>query len=111
MGHGMGLGDLIPVVGFRGNSQKLLLFWDIENLKIANSGLFYTRRVTQNKEIATSKDTVKDCQPEEKFCCLKIKLTHPDKHKKLIFLRFSFLKNEECSFFSFKYDIKYLLCQ
>ena len=40
--------------------------------------MFYTRRVTQNKKIATSKDTIKDYQPEEKICCLKNKLIDPN---------------------------------
>ena len=32
---------------------------------IGNSGLIYTRRVTQNKQITTTKDNMKDCQLED----------------------------------------------
>ena len=31
-------------------------------------------KITQTKQIETSKDTMKDCQPDDKFCCLKNKL-------------------------------------
>ena len=48
---------------------------------------------------------MKDRQPEKKLCCLKNKLTYPNKNSKIIFLYFSFLKNEETSSFSFKYDV------
>ena len=54
---------------------------------------------------------MKDYQPEKKFYCLKNKLTHRNKNSKIIFLYFSFLKNEEISSFSFKYDEQYVLCQ
>ena len=54
---------------------------------------------------------MKDCKSEKKFYCLKNKLTYPNKNSKINFLYFSFLKNEEISLFSFKYDIQYVLCQ
>ena len=54
--------------------------------------------MTQNKEIATSKDTMKDYRLEEKCPCLKNKLTYPNKHNKLIFLHFAFLKMKKVVF-------------
>ena len=110
MGHCMGFGGVIPLVRSRGKAPKAPTILRYLKPDIAFSGLFFTRRVTQNKGIATSKDTMKDCQPEEKLCCLKNQLTYPNKHSKLIFLHFSFLKNEGSSFSSFKHDIKYVLC-
>ena len=41
-------------------------------------------RVTQNKQIATSKDTMKDCQLEGNFFCLRNKLVYPNKNNKMI---------------------------
>ena len=47
---------------------------------MTNFVLFYTRQLTYNKQIATSKDTMKDCQLKEKFCDLKKKrFTYPNK--------------------------------
>ena len=66
-------------------------------MKIANSGLVYTRRVTQDQEIATSKDMMEDCQSES-FCYLKNQLIYPNENSKTIFLYFSFLKREEIGF-------------
>ena len=57
--------------------------------------MFYTGRVTQNQQIATSKDMMKDYQSEEKVCHLKDKLIYPNKNSKTIFLYFTFSKNEE----------------
>ena len=37
---------------------------------------------------------MKDCQLEEKFCYLKVKLTYPNKNK----LHLPFLKKEQISF-------------
>ena len=37
------------------------VFWGVQ-LSIPVSQMFYTRRVTHNKQIATSKDMMKDCQ-------------------------------------------------
>ena len=68
-------------------------------MKIANSGLFYTGKLTQNQQIATSKDMMKDCQSEYKFCCLKNKLIDPNKNSKIIFLYFSFLKKKQINYF------------
>ena len=48
-----------------------------------------------------------DCQSEEKFCYLKNKLIYPNKSSKIIFLYFSFSKNEEISFFL----LQNVLCQ
>ena len=96
MGHCMGFVSVILLVGSKGKAPRAATI--LRYLKITNFGLFYTRRVTQNKDIATSKDTMKDCQPEEKFYCLKNKLTYPNKHSKLIFLHFPFLNNERSSF-------------
>ena len=50
----------------------------------------------------TSKDTMKDCQSEEKSCYLKIKLTYPNKNSKMFSLYFSFIKNKEISFVLFQ---------
>ena len=52
-----------------------------------------------NKQITTSKDMMKDCKSEEKFCYLRNKFTYPNKNSKIIFLYFSFLKDKEISFF------------
>ena len=59
---------------------------------MANSELFYTRRVTQNKQAATSKDTMKGFQLEKKFCYLKNKSFYSDKKKKNNFSLFLFFK-------------------
>ena len=40
-------------------------------MKVADSGLFYNIRVTQNQQKGTSKDMMKDFKLEEKFCYLK----------------------------------------
>ena len=54
---------------------------------------------------------MKDSKSEKKFYCLKNELTYPNKNRKIIFLYFSFFKNEEISSFSFKYDVQYVLFQ
>ena len=72
MRYCMGLGGVIPLVGSKGKTQKAPNI--LRYLKIANSGLFYSRRVTQNKQTGTSKNTMKYSQSEEKFCYLKHKL-------------------------------------
>ena len=49
-------------------------------MKIPNSRLLYTWRVTQNKQITTEKRYVmKDCQLKEKFCANRTyKITYLD---------------------------------
>ena len=54
---------------------------------------------------------MKACQVEEKFCYLKNKLAYPNKRSKLIFLDFFFQKKKKVNFFSFNYDVKYMVCQ
>ena len=108
---GMGLGGVVPLVGSKGKAPKaptVLRYLKPENTQF---WIIYTWPVTQNKQSTTSEDTMKDCQPEEKFCCLKNKLTYPNKNTKIIFIYFSFFKNEEICSFSFKYDVQYILCQ
>ena len=63
--------------------------------------------MTQNQQIAASKDMKKDYQSEEKFFYLKNKLIYPDKNSKIIFLFFSFLKNGEIN----SVLLQNLLCQ
>ena len=61
-----------PLVGSKSKATKAASI--LRYLKPENSS-FWTvlySRVTQNKQIATSEDTMKDCKPEEKFCGLKI---------------------------------------
>ena len=41
---------------------------------------------------------MKDCKSEEKFCYLENELIHPNRNREIIFLYFSFLKNEAISF-------------
>ena len=65
MRHCMGLGGVIPMVESRGKVPKAPTILRYLSLKKANSGLFCTRRVTHNKQIATSKDVMKDCQLEK----------------------------------------------
>ena len=65
-------------------------------------------RVTQNKQIATSKETMKDRQPEEKFSCAKKKSPYSNQNSKIIGLYFSFLNNKKISLLSFRYDVKYV---
>ena len=95
----MGLGRVILLVGLRGEVPKAPTILRYLKPKIANSGLFYTRQVTQNESIAASKDIKKDFQLKEKFCYLKNKLTYLNKNSKINFLNSSFLKNHEISFF------------
>ena len=45
---------------------------DIKGLQIANSGLFYTRRVPQNQQMVTLKDTMTDCWLAENVFLLKM---------------------------------------
>ena len=102
MGRCMGLGGVIPLVGSRGNTLVLThcskYLKVLKALKyIANSGLISTRRVTQSKQLTTSKDTMKGYQSDEKFGYLKKCLTYPNKNSK-IFLHLSFFKNEEINF-------------
>ena len=61
----MGIGGVISLERSWGKSPTILRYL---KLKIANSEPLYARRVTQNKQIATSKDAMKYYQPEEKFC-------------------------------------------
>ena len=74
MGHSMRLGSVIPLIGFASKVPKASAFLRHLSLKIANSGLSYTGREMQNQQIATSKEMMKDCLSEVKFCCLKSKL-------------------------------------
>ena len=53
------------------NYLRYLQYQNIKGIKIANSGLIYTRRGIQNKQTAISKDTMKDYQSEEKFLLFK----------------------------------------
>ena len=91
----MGLGRVILLVGLRGKVPKAPTILRYLKPKIANSGLFYTRQVTQNESIAASKDI----KEKEKFCYLKNKLTYLNKNSKINFLNSSFLKNHEIRFF------------
>ena len=64
MGHCMGFGGAIPLVESRGNMPKApttLRYLKPYNY-IANSGLIYTRRVSQDRQI--TKDKMKDRQLE-----------------------------------------------
>ena len=74
----MGLGG-----GIQGQNSRRFNYLNV--LKIAISGLLYTRQVTQNKQIAASIDTMKDCQLEEKFCYLRNKLLYSNKNSKIYF--------------------------
>ena len=47
------------------------------------------RRVLQNKQIATSKDIIKDLELVEKLCYSKNELTYPNKINKIILLYIS----------------------
>ena len=49
----------------------------------------------------------KDFSSEEKFCDLKNKLIYPNKNSKIIFLYYSFLKNENIRFIL----LQNVLCQ
>ena len=67
MGHYVGLGDVISLLGSRDDALKApTILWVFKALQyIADSGLIYTIRVNQNKQITTSKDKMKDCQLED----------------------------------------------
>ena len=79
-------------------------------MKTTYSGLFYTRKVTQNESTVASKHITKVFQLKEKFCYLKNKLTYSNKNSKTIFLCSSFLKNHEISFFLLQKRCIYSTC-
>ena len=54
-----------PPGGARSNTPKAQTILRYYKQYIANSGLIYTRQVTQNRQITTTKDKVKDCQLED----------------------------------------------
>ena len=56
------------------------------------------RRVLQNKQIATSKDIMKDLEWVEKICYSKNELTYPNKISKIILLYVSFKMKKLVSF-------------
>ena len=88
---------LNPLEDPRAKSQKFQLSWGTYSLKIADSGLFYMRRVLQNKQIATSKD-MKDLELVEKICYSKNELTYPNKINKIILLYISVKMKKLVSF-------------
>ena len=67
MGHRTELGDVIPLVVSRRNMPKAPTILRYILQYIANSGLIYIRRATQNKQITTSKDKMKDCQLDDEI--------------------------------------------
>ena len=71
----------------RAKPRKVQLSQGIYSLKIANSGLFYTRLVLP--------DAIKDHQSIRIFCYLKNGLTYLKKNRKIFLYIF---KNEEISF-------------
>ena len=82
-----------------------------EVLKLAVPRLFYAVWVLEYKQIATSKDTMKDLPLVEKICYFKNGLvTYPNKNSKTIFYIFV-LKNEKLFSFSLENYVQYIECE
>ena len=68
------------MVGPRGEAQKTLSISRYSRPKIANSGLFYTSQVLQNKKFATAKDSMIDHQLVDKCCYFQIEFTYTNSY-------------------------------